>query len=136
MAKGNASIMPVTFRWYDAAETILYVLYEDDWTIQNFFESIQTATQLIQTKPQARHDMIVHLKTSPRASIPVFHADRATGRDQDTLGIIVLVTEKRFDQVMAQVLTKVNSRYRRADSVKAAVALIQAARGQAPQPEA
>jgi hypothetical protein len=104
--------MPVHVDWDNDEKTIIYALYEGQWTWEEFYGAIRQCQEMNATVPHPVH-IIAHLRGNflPRGAW-VSHSENAIKRSNSSMGFIVIVTESQFLQSLMRVSSTVSPKWR------------------------
>jgi hypothetical protein len=93
--------MPITSEWYDEGKTILYIRYDGNWTLEDYYENFGIANDLIQS---VDHNVVTIIDFSTSGTIPVQflsvgnHSERS--RAKNSIQIVVFGIT-RYMEVLA-----------------------------------
>lgn len=119
--------MPVTVSWDNPEQTIIYARYER-WSWDDFYKALDDCTKLGQTVDH-QVDIICDLVDNivPKGGT-ISHAAATLKQDNDSVGLIVLVTPNRFIQALTQMSQRIvpgfQKKYRMVPTLDAARELI------------
>jgi len=124
--------MPITIRWDDDDPNVLWQVFEGQWTVEDYIQSVDEITQAIKAHPETI-DLIGDMTRSgspPAKLLSVAgHLDRTT---PDNRGTVVIVGSGLFIKTLLRVVENLTPRFSKnlytADTVDEAHAMIAKAR--------
>jgi hypothetical protein len=119
--------MPVTVTWDNPEKTIIYARYER-WSWDDFYTALAECTELSHTVDH-QVDIICDLVDNlvPKGGT-ISHAAATLKQDNNSVGLIVLVTGNRFIQALTQMSSRIipgfQKKYRMVNTLDSARELI------------
>lgn len=98
--------MPVTSQWYNDEKNILYIKFDGNWTLEDYYSNAEVANQMIKS---VEHSVVTLVDMSTSMTVPAkfltvgTHADRAHTNAPNNVQII-LFGMNRYAEVIGSLL--------------------------------
>jgi hypothetical protein len=92
--------MPVSIRWFDAQQSIMFYTMEGRWTWDEFYPQYEQALAMEREKPH-RIDVIVDLSASAHLPLSILtHVRHMSDKQPDNIGLSIIVTQNALVEAL------------------------------------